>query len=385
MKNKVISMNMKKVIISLLVLSVTALLVYFSLDWYSNRLYRNPAFVHGNGRIEATEINIAAKLAGKVEEIKVQEGDKVKAKQILVVMQTNVLNANLAQAKAKHQQCIATETSARAMIGVREATLNSAKAKLDRAQATLQNAEKEYNRFKKLLQTDATSQKHFDTAEALYLTAQADLKAAQAEVTEATANVNAAKADAEGAKANILAAQADIESIQADINDSYLTAPVDGRIQYRVAEPHEVLSAGGRALNMVDLTDVYMTFFLSEKDTGKVRIGADVRIVLDVAPDYPIPAKVTYVASVAQFTPKTVETQVERQKMMFRIKAHVNRELLALLIDYVKTGLPGVAWVRVDPNAPWPKELQTLREKGGELPPALKDLKIDETGKGNAK
>ncbi|MCQ2377665.1 MAG: HlyD family efflux transporter periplasmic adaptor subunit [Victivallaceae bacterium] len=376
---------MKKLIVSMIVLAVGGLAVYFIVNWYSSRLYRNPAFVYGNGRIEATEINIAAKLAGKVEEIKVQEGDKVKAKQVLVVMQTNVLEAQLAQAKAKHQQAITAEASARAIIGVREASLNSAKAKLESSKAVLQNAEKEYNRFKKLLETDATSQKHFDTAEALWLTAQADFSAAQATVTEAEANVNAAKADADGAKANILAAKADVERIQADIDDSYLTAPLDGRIQYRVAEPHEVLSAGGRALNMVDLTDVYMTFFLSEEDTGKVRIGADARIVLDVAPDYPIPAKVTYVASVAQFTPKTVETKIERQKMMFRIKAHVNRELLARLIDYVKTGLPGVAWVRVDPNVPWPKELQTIREKGGELPAMLKDLASDETGKGAAK
>jgi HlyD family secretion protein len=159
------------------------------------------------------------------------------------------------------------------------------------------------------------------------------------------------------AEAAVEAARATIESINADITDSILTSPRDGRVQYRVAQPGEVLSAGGRVLNLVDLEDVYMTFFLPTRQAGRIAIGSEARIVLDAAPQYVIPARVSFVADVAQFTPKTVETQDEREKLMFRVKAQIPPELLRKYIQHVKTGLPGRAYVRVDPKAEWPPSL----------------------------
>lgn len=154
-----------------------------------------------------------------------------------------------------------------------------------------------------------------------------------------------------------MAAQAAIESIVADINDSTLRSPREGRVQYRVAQPGEVLSAGGRVLNIVDLSDVYMTFFLPTEQAGRIPLGSDVRLVLDAAPQYVIPAKASFVADVAQFTPKTVETEEERQKLMFRIRAKIAPELLREHIQYVKTGLPGMAYVRIAQDAEWPAHL----------------------------
>ncbi len=119
-----------------------------------------------------------------------------------------------------------------------------------------------------------------------------------------------------------------------------------------------MVAAGGRVLNLVDLADVYMTFFLPTAAAGRVALGAEVRIVLDAAPQYVIPASVSFVADVAQFTPKTVETAVEREKLMFRVRAQLPPELLMKHILRVKTGLPGVAYVRLDPAAPWPAHLQ---------------------------
>ncbi|MFZ2207993.1 MAG: HlyD family efflux transporter periplasmic adaptor subunit, partial [Porticoccaceae bacterium] len=148
-----------------------------------------------------------------------------------------------------------------------------------------------------------------------------------------------------------------IERIQADLADSVLKAPRDARVQYRVAQPGEVLSAGGRVLSLVDLSDVYMTFFLPTAAAGKVALGAEVRLVLDALPQHVMPARATFVADVAQFTPKTVETAEERLKLMFRIKAHIEPELLKKHIRQVKTGLPGVAHVRLDPTREWPQRL----------------------------
>jgi HlyD family secretion protein len=125
-----------------------------------------------------------------------------------------------------------------------------------------------------------------------------------------------------------------------------------------LAEPGEVLAPGGRVLDTIDLSDVYMYVYLPERVTGKVPIGSEARIVLDAAPQYPIRAYVSYVSPMAQFTPKTVETAEERQKLTFRIKAHIASDLLKKYVRDVKTGLPGVAYVQLDPQAEWPANLQ---------------------------
>jgi HlyD family secretion protein len=125
-----------------------------------------------------------------------------------------------------------------------------------------------------------------------------------------------------------------------------------------VAQPGEVAAAGSRVLQLVDLSDVYMTFFLPDAVAGRVALGSEVRIVLDAAPHFVIPATVSFVASTAQFTPKTVETASERQKLMFRVRAQIDKALLQRHLEQVKTGLPGVAWLRLDPEAPWPETLQ---------------------------
>ena len=321
---------MKKLIITLIVIAVAGLAVYSVKSYRENAIYRDPAFASGNGRLEATEVNIAAKLAGKIEQILVDEGDYVKKDQKLVQMQTNVLQAQLAQANA--------------IIKVREAELAQAKAAHLQKESSYKNAERRYKRVKTLVEKNASSQQTYENDEAVYESAKAALVGSEAAIQQAEAGINAAKADA--------------ARIQADIDDSTLAAPLEGRIQYRISEPGEVLNAGGKVLNLVDLTDVYLTFFLPEGVADKVKIGADVRLLMDALPNIPIPAKVSFVASVAQFTPKTVETKIERQKLMFRVKAKVDPALLRKYIDLVKTGLPGVAWVKIDDKAEWPEFLK---------------------------
>lgn len=144
------------------------------------------------------------------------------------------------------------------------------------------------------------------------------------------------------------------------MDDATLTATRAGRIQYLVAQEGEIVASGGRILNLVDLGDVYMTIFLPTSQAGRVKVGAEVRLVMDAAPELVIPATVSYVADVAQFTPKTVETADEREKLMFRVRARIDPALLARHIEYVKTGLPGMAYVRLDPQAEWPASLANV-------------------------
>ena len=148
-----------------------------------------------------------------------------------------------------------------------------------------------------------------------------------------------------------------IPRAKAVLNDSTLVAPRAGRIQYRLALPGEVLAAGGKVLTLLDLGDVYMTIFLPTKEAGRLSLGSDSRIILDAAPQYVVPANVSFVAADAQFTPKYVETRTEREKLMFRVKVQIPRDVLEHYAALVKTGIPGIAYVRITSDATWPKAL----------------------------
>lgn len=178
--------------------------------------------------------------------------------------------------------------------------------------------------------------------------------AAKAQIDAADSAITAAEAQIQSAKSVTEAAEATVARIKVELEDNVLKAPRAGRIQYRVAQPGEIVPAGGRILNMIDLTDVYMTFFLPAAQAGRVAIGSEVRIVLDALPHLAVPAQISFVADVAQFTPKTVETASEREKLMFRVKAKVPPALLEQHISQVKTGLPGVAYVKLSADATWP-------------------------------
>ena len=200
-------------------------------------------------------------------------------------------------------------------------------------------------------------QQEVDDNQARVLGMQASISAAQAQVAAALAGIEAAKSQVLQAQSLIEAAKATVTRIQADIVDSLLIAPLAGRVQYRVAEPGEVLAAGGRVLNMVDLSDVYMTFFLSTSSADRVALGSEIRLVFDALPGYVIPATASFVANVAQFTPKMVETESERLKLMFRVRARIAPELLQQHLAQIKTGVPGMAYVKTDAKLAWPSEL----------------------------
>ena len=313
--------------------------------------------VSGNGRIEATEIDVAAKLGGRVQSIVVKEGEFVKAGQPLAHMQIDTLEASHDEAKARHQQAVAAVANAEAQVAVRESDRQAALALVAQRQSELDAAQRRLARSQTLVREGASSDQEVDDDRARERSLEAAVVASRAQAEAAQAAITAARTQVASARAAVTAAQATVARIKADIDDSALVAPRSGRVQYRIAQPGEVIGGGGKVLNLVDLSDVYMTFFLPEAVAGKLALGSEVRIVLDAAPQLVIPARVSFVASTAQFTPKTVETASERQKMMFRVKAQIAPELLQKHVQLVKTGLPGMAWLKLDANAPWPAHL----------------------------
>jgi len=297
-------------------------------------LYHKPevseGFASGNGRIEATEVDISTKFAGRLAEVLAREGDVVEAHQIIARMDTKQLEAQLHKAEAEVRRAQQERNYAAAVIAQRKSELSL--------------AEKDLERSRLLYENDNIALEELQRDETAVQTAKATLAASEAQLANATAAIEAAVAMT--------------EEFKADINDSILKSPISGRVLYRLAEPGEVLAAGGKVLTVLDLTDVYMTVFLPTKQAGRVDVGADARIVLDAVPNIAIPAKVSFVAPRAQFTPREVETQTEREKLMFRIKVKIDPELLKAHAEKVKTGLPGVAYVRLDDDAEWPEYLK---------------------------
>ena len=337
---------------------VAALVVVALVAWQMLRP-KGPGegFISSNGRIEATEIDVSSKFSGRLQDILVADGDFVTAGQTLAHMQVQTLEAQRDEAQARHQQSVTAIASAEAQVAVRESDRQAALAVVAQRESELDAAQRRLARSETLTKEGASSGQELDDDRARARSVQAAVSAAKAQVQAAQAAITAARAQVAGARSTVDAAQATITRIKVDIDDSALTAPRDGRVQYRIAQPGEVLAAGGKVLNLVDLGDVYMTFFVPETSAGKLALGSEVHIVLDAAPQFVIPAKISFVASSAQFTPKTVETASERQKLMFRVKAQIGRELLQKNLKQIKTGLPGMVWLKLDAQAPWPAEL----------------------------
>jgi HlyD family secretion protein len=299
--------------------------------WYTHRVSPLPAaIVFGNGRIEADPIDIATKFAGRIFALRVDEGDKVTEGQAVAVMDTRDLEVSLKKSQALAEQA--------------KKTISEASAILDQQHSQVVFAEQEMERARILLEKGVTTKQIYDQR------LQA-LDAAKAAETAARIRVNEAEHALE-------AATHDSELYRVNIADNTLLAPRDGRIQYRIANVGEVLPAGGKVFTMLDVGYVYMDIYLPTLSAGVVKIGDDARIVLDAYPDHPIPAKVSFIADRAQFTPKMVETQTERDKLMFRIRVRIDPARSAAHAHLVRSGLPGIAYVLINPKIAWPDRLR---------------------------
>lgn len=349
-----------KPVLAILLIVLIAALVWRQAPWRQDAM--SDAFVSGNGRIEGTEIAVASRLPGRLQEVLVGEGDFVKAGQVLARLQMDSLEAQRSEARARLQQAQQALVSAQAQVAQAQSNHQAAQAAVVQRETDLDSARRRLPRVEKLAADGFYADQTLDDERARVRSLAALLSAAQAQARAAEAGIGAAQAQVAAARANLDALQATLQRIDVELADSELKAPRDGRVQFLVAHPGEIVAGGGRVLNLVDLGDVYMTFFLPETVAGRVALGSEVRIVLDVAPQVAIPARVSFVASTAQFTPKTVETASERQKLMFRVRAQVDKALLHKYQEQVKTGLPGVAWIRLDDQVDWPPSLsQVLR------------------------
>ncbi|MGM0583536.1 MAG: HlyD family secretion protein [Pseudomonadota bacterium] len=314
----------------LLVAAALLALAYAGLSWMETLRDAPPeGFARGNGRIEAERIDIAPRYAGRVDEVMAREGGLVEAGAPLARLDTMEEEASLAAAEAQIALARENLAEAEALILQRESELRLADHELARAESLAERG-------------------HLPEAEL-------DSRRTAREVAEAA--LRAGRARAATARSAIVAAEAEARRIRTRIEDATLTAPTESRVLYRLAEPGEIVQGGHAILTLLDLSEVYMDIFLPAGQAGRLPIGAEARIVLDPMPDFAIPAEVSFVSPEAQFTPRQVETLEEREKLVFRVRVRIPPELVKARIRHVKTGVRGVAWVRVDEGAEWPEPL----------------------------
>ena len=317
-------MSKKTLLIALAVVVVVGAGVAW---WLLSKPKLPPGFAAGNGRLEATQVDIAAKYGGRLKTVDANEGDTIEAGQVVATIDTEPLEAQLRASQAQIRQAQDNMRTAQAQERVKKSELNY--------------AEKQYKRSKQLVTTGAVSGQEADVDLARAESARAALLGVQAQVVASQSAIDAQTAESERFKALIA--------------DNTLRSPIRARVQARLAEPGEVVAPGGKVLSTLDLSDVFMYVFLPTTVTGKLALGADARIVLDALPGFPVKAQVSYISPNAQFTPKTVETAEERHNLTFRVKLQIpDKEKLRAYERMVKVGTPGMGYVQLDPSAEWP-------------------------------
>nr|WP_245413594.1 HlyD family efflux transporter periplasmic adaptor subunit [Mangrovicella endophytica] len=283
-----------------------------------------------NGRIEAQEIDVAAKYAGRLAEVLVDEGDTVDSGQVIARLDDREYRAQLLGAQAEVLRAESALAEAEALIAQRDSEAAVARSS--------------FTRIQELFASGHATAQTLDERRGSLRTAEAAQRAAAAERAQA--------------QSSIAAAEAEVSRLNAVLDDMVITAPRRGRVQYELARTGEVVAAGAKIVTLLDLTDVSMSLYLPAEQAGRVALGDEARIILDPAPDVVIPASVTFVSADAQFTPKAVETRDEREKLVFRIKIQIPRTLLERFEQQVKAGVRGTGFVRTDTTALWPDFLQ---------------------------
>ncbi len=355
-----------------------------------------------SGNIELTEVNIAFKTPGRLIERTVDEGDAVKKDQVVARLDREQLlaqrareEAGLAAAQAQFQQAATALEWQRATLagdleqrradlasnqarlqelqnGARPQERQEARATVDAAQAEYDRAQRDWERAQTLHKNDDISTAQFDQYRSRWESAAAALKQTKereglvlagprAEVVEgASAMVNRARGALKMSEANAIeikrreqeltTRRAEIERskaalavIDAQLADTIAASPVDGVVLVKAADVGEVLGVGSTVLTIGDIDHPWLRGYVNETDLGKVKIGSKVRVTTDSYPGKVYNGQVSFIASEAEFTPKQIQTQQERVKLVYRIKIDVenpHREL--------KSNMPADAEILLD-------------------------------------
>jgi HlyD family secretion protein len=277
--------------------------------------------IHLNGRIEAPTVDLAPKVAGRVVNVLVREGDRVKAGTLLVRLDLGetAISVEREQAGVRSAEARAQDFEA----GSRESEISAAQAELTDRRAALSLAEKEAERQKFLLDRKVGTQRDLDRARTELARARAAVRASEERVQLSREGFR--KKQTEAAEAEADRARAVLAQSVSVAREGEIRAPADGVILHRLAEPGQLLGSGQAAVTMAFADRLYVRTFIPETALGRVRAGTRASVTVDAYPGREFPARITEIAPDAEFTPKAVETKAERVNLVYAAKADLDR------------------------------------------------------------
>ncbi len=287
--------------------------------------------VTASGTVDATDVSISFRVPGILRQRPADEGSVVKPGEVLAALDTREASARLRQAQAAE---LAAQARLRDMEqGYRPQEIAEAGAQVQQVQANLANLKEEARRSENLYATGAVSRQRRDKDDAAASVAQEQHRAASERLKLLQSGFR--KETIAVARAQLAEAQAAVEAAKIALEDLQVTSTINGTVTRKHAEPGETLAAGRPVVTITDVTHPWVRVYMPENQIGKVQLGAPARIKIDTFPDREFTGRVSYVSSQAEFTPKNVQTQEERVKLVFAVNVTVDNPEGAL-----KPGMP---------------------------------------------
>jgi len=318
---------MKKILIIVLLAAIAAAGWY----WWSHRSAGDADTLALHGNVDIRQVSLAFDGSGRIAELRAEEGDSVKAGQVIGLLDTSTLELQAKQAEAQAEA--QKQTLLKLRNGSRPEEITQAKAQLASAEASAALAEQSLARITRLRSSGTSRDQALDQAQS-----QAAARRAHEEQLRAALQLAEAGARAEdiaAAEAQLAASEANLALLRHQIDRGQLRAPVDAVVRSRLREPGDMITSTSAIFALALTEPKWIRVYASEPDLGRIRPGMAAHVFTDSHPDQPIAGKVGYISSVAEFTPKSVQTEELRTSLVYEVRVVVEDEA-----DILRLGQP---------------------------------------------
>lgn len=293
--------------------------------------------ISASGTIEATNVTVSSKVAGQIQKIYKDEGDNVKAGDTLLTVDHDLLAIQLKQAEAGKDFAEAQLGLMRQ--GARSEDISQAEENRRQAQINLNLAQSDKDRMTKLYEAKSVTKKQYEDALARFQLSEAQLNAAQDNLKKM--KHLARPEEIQQSEANLEKAVASVNLLKKNIQDSYVTSPINGIMVKKFVEAGETVGPNSSLFRISDLSVVDLVIYVSEEELGKVKLGQKAEVSVDAFKNKTFEGKVIYISPEAEFTPKNIQTKDERTKLVFAVKIEIKNPTFDL-----KAGMPADAVIK---------------------------------------
>ncbi len=294
--------------------------------------------IKATGTIEATFVTLSSKVGGEILDIYLDEGAKVNVGDTILRIDDETLKLQLMQAEAIRQSAEAQLQLLK--VGSRKEDILQAQSMFNQAEISLDQAEKDKERMKNLFDENSITKKQYEDIEAKYEIVKAQYNAAKENLTKIK-NI-ARPEDIKKAEAGLNQAIANEKLIKKNINDCYVTSPINGFVVEKFYEKGETVAPMSSLIKVADLNKVNLDIYVNELELPKVQLNQKVDVHVDAFENKTFKGKVVYISPESEFTPKNIQTQDERTKLVFRVKVEIENPKLLL-----KSGMPADADIQL--------------------------------------